>query len=133
MAVNVELRPAAVALPRDADDMAALVRHAARTGSRLALQSTGHHAHTLGGLERTILVAVGAVPEPANTPRTIAALSGVTTALSPWRTGADYLNFSAPPARPERFFDRTTVTRLREVARSYDPAGLFQPDLPVDD
>ena len=54
--VNIELRPAAVALPGDADDMAALVQQAALTGSRLALQSTGHHAHTLGGLERTILV-----------------------------------------------------------------------------
>jgi hypothetical protein len=128
--VNVKLRPAAVALPGDADDIAALVQHAARTGNRLALQSTGHHAHTLGGLEFAV-VAVGAAPEPASTARTIAALSGVTTALSPWRSGADYLNFSAPPARPQRFFDPTTVTRLSEVARSYDPDGLFQPDLPV--
>jgi hypothetical protein len=79
------------------------------------------------------IVAVGAVPEPASTARTIAALSSVTTALSPWRSGADYLNLSAPPARPERFFDPTTVTRLREVARSYAPAGLFQPSLPVAD
>lgn len=53
---NIEQRPAAIALPADADDMAAVVRRAARTGHRLALQSTGHHAHTLGGLERTILV-----------------------------------------------------------------------------
>ena len=44
----VDQRPAAVAIPHDADEVAAVVRAAAEAGLRIAPQSTGHNAGPLG-------------------------------------------------------------------------------------
>jgi FAD binding domain len=52
----VDQRPAAVALPADEDDVAAVVNYARRHGLRIAPQATGHNAGPLGSLEETILV-----------------------------------------------------------------------------
>jgi hypothetical protein len=53
----VDQRPAAVALPETADDIAEVVRFARANGLRVAGQSTGHNAHPLAaGLEQTVLV-----------------------------------------------------------------------------
>jgi FAD/FMN-containing dehydrogenase len=53
-----DLRPAAIALPRDAGDVAAAVRYAGAHGLRVAPQATGHNAGPLGSLEDTLLVDV---------------------------------------------------------------------------
>src|SRR3954452_5380063 len=52
----VDQRPAAVALPCDADEVAEVVRHAADRGLRVTAQSTGHNAGPLGDLSDTILI-----------------------------------------------------------------------------
>src|SRR3954451_15705863 len=52
----VEQRPAAVALPTDADEVAEVVRHAAERGLRVTAQGTGHNAGPLGDLSDTILI-----------------------------------------------------------------------------
>jgi FAD binding domain/Berberine and berberine like len=52
----VDQQPAAVALPRTADDVIAVVRFARSHGLRVAPQGTGHGAPALGSLERTILL-----------------------------------------------------------------------------
>src|SRR3954469_16819086 len=52
----VEQRPAAVALPTDADEVAEVVRHAAERGLRVTAQGTGHNARPLGDLSDTILI-----------------------------------------------------------------------------
>jgi FAD/FMN-containing dehydrogenase len=52
----VEQRPAAVALPTDADEVAEVVRHAAERGLRVTPQGTGHNAGPLGDLSDTILI-----------------------------------------------------------------------------
>src|SRR5437764_10446642 len=53
----VDQRPAAVALPETADDVAAIVRHARENGLRVAAQGTGHNAHPLAHeLDETVLV-----------------------------------------------------------------------------
>jgi len=54
--VAVDQRPAAVALPVDADDVAGIVRYARDNGLRVAAQGTGHNAAALGSLENTLLV-----------------------------------------------------------------------------
>ena len=54
--MNVDLRPRAVAFPDKAGEVTDLIHYARRSGARIAMQSTGHHADTLGGLDRTILV-----------------------------------------------------------------------------
>jgi FAD/FMN-containing dehydrogenase len=52
----VDQRPAAVLFPRDASDVAAAVRFARDAGLRVAVQSTGHMASSLGDLSGTALI-----------------------------------------------------------------------------
>ena len=56
--VAVDQRPAAVALPRTAAEVATVVRVAAEAGLRVAPQSTGHNAGPLAarGLDDVVLV-----------------------------------------------------------------------------
>jgi FAD/FMN-containing dehydrogenase len=53
-----DLRPAAVALPRDVNDVIAAVEYAGANGLRVAPQATGHNADALGSLEHVLLVDV---------------------------------------------------------------------------
>jgi FAD/FMN-containing dehydrogenase len=53
-----DLRPAAVALPRDVSDVIAAVGYARDEGLRVAPQATGHNAAPLRSLEDTLLVDV---------------------------------------------------------------------------
>jgi FAD/FMN-containing dehydrogenase len=59
----VSQRPAAVAVPRDASDVSAVVRAAAAAGLRVAPQSTGHNAGPLAaqGLEDVVIVRTSAM------------------------------------------------------------------------
>jgi FAD/FMN-containing dehydrogenase len=52
----VDQRPAAVALPRTAFELAAAVRWAAAAGMRVTVQGTGHNAAPLGSLADTLLI-----------------------------------------------------------------------------
>lgn len=54
----MDLRPAAVALPRDVDDVVAAVGYAGAHGLRVAPQATGHNADALGALDEVLLVDV---------------------------------------------------------------------------
>ena len=56
--VEVDQRPAAVALPRTADEVASLVRAAAASGLKIAPQSTGHNPRPLAahGLDDVVIV-----------------------------------------------------------------------------
>jgi FAD/FMN-containing dehydrogenase len=56
--LTVDLRPAAVAFPRDEGDVIAIVDYAREHGLRIAPQSTGHNAGPLGALDDTLLVNV---------------------------------------------------------------------------
>jgi hypothetical protein len=64
---NVAVRqlPAAVAVPRDAADVSAVVRAAAAAGLRVAPQSTGHNAGPLAahGLEDVVIVRTSSLTE----------------------------------------------------------------------
>jgi FAD/FMN-containing dehydrogenase len=55
-ALAVDLRPAAVAYPEGADEVAALVRAAAAAGLRVAPLGTGHNAHPLSDLSHSVLI-----------------------------------------------------------------------------
>ena len=61
--LTTDLRPAAIALPRDVDDVVAAVGHARAEGLRVAPQATGHNAAALGSLEDTLLVDVRELQE----------------------------------------------------------------------
>jgi hypothetical protein len=58
-----DLTPAAVALPRDQDDVIAAVDYARGSGLRVAPQATGHNADAHGSLEDTLLVDVRELQE----------------------------------------------------------------------
>jgi len=57
----VDQRPAAVAVPMSAADVAEVIRFASEHGLRVAAQGTGHHAYRLGDLGDTILVHTSAL------------------------------------------------------------------------
>jgi FAD/FMN-containing dehydrogenase len=54
--LGLDQRPAAVAYPADAREVAALIRCARAAGLRVAPQSTGHNAGPLGSLQDTLLL-----------------------------------------------------------------------------
>lgn len=57
----VDQRPAAVAIPADAEQAAQVVRVAAAAGLRVAPQSTGHNAGPLGRLDDVVIVRTSAM------------------------------------------------------------------------
>src|SRR4051794_9908748 len=63
--VAVRQRPAAVAVPRDAADVSAVVRAAAAAGLRVAPQSTGHNAGPLAahGLDDVVIVRTSSLTD----------------------------------------------------------------------
>ena len=65
---TVEIRPAAVAYPRDADEVVAAVRHARRHGLRVAPTATGHNVAAYGTLDDALLVDVRNLQEVAIDP-----------------------------------------------------------------
>jgi FAD/FMN-containing dehydrogenase len=58
-----DVRPAAVALPRDVSDVVAAVGYAGASGLRVAPQAGAHNAAPLGSLEDTLLVDVRELQE----------------------------------------------------------------------
>jgi FAD/FMN-containing dehydrogenase len=54
--LTVDQRPAAVAVPRSAEEVASVVREASRSGLRVSAQGTGHSAGAYGSLADTILI-----------------------------------------------------------------------------
>jgi UDP-N-acetylenolpyruvoylglucosamine reductase len=59
----VDQRPAAIAIPADADDVAEVVRFAREHGLKVAPQRTGHNAGPLGSLADTLLVKTTALQD----------------------------------------------------------------------
>src|SRR4051812_27797922 len=59
----VELRPAGVALPRNADEVAQAVGYARERGLRVAPQATGHNVGAYGELADALLVDVRALQD----------------------------------------------------------------------
>jgi FAD/FMN-containing dehydrogenase len=57
----VDQRPAAVAMPETAQDVAAAVRFARERGLRVAGQGTGHNAAPMGPLADTVLIKTHAM------------------------------------------------------------------------
>jgi FAD binding domain len=61
--LTMDVRPAAVALPRDVSDVVAAVRYARANGLRVAPQAGGHNPGPLGSLDDTLLVDVRELQE----------------------------------------------------------------------
>src|SRR4051794_11310693 len=61
--LDTDLRPTAIALPRDERDVVAAVDYARANDLRVAPQATGHNAAPLGDLESTLLIDVRELQE----------------------------------------------------------------------
>jgi FAD/FMN-containing dehydrogenase len=61
--VAIDQRPAAVALPTSARDVAEIVRHSRAAGLRVAVQGTGHNPGPLGDLSDAILLRTSALDQ----------------------------------------------------------------------
>jgi FAD/FMN-containing dehydrogenase len=59
--LTVDQHPAAVAMPRTAEELAAAVTQAAAAGLQVAVQGTGHGAAALGSLDAAVLVKTSAM------------------------------------------------------------------------
>jgi FAD/FMN-containing dehydrogenase len=59
--LTLDQRPALIAEPTDADQVAAVVRFAAAQGYRVAPQATGHNGAPLGSLEESVLLKTRAM------------------------------------------------------------------------
>jgi FAD/FMN-containing dehydrogenase len=59
--LTLDQRPALIAEPTDADQVAAVVRFAAAQGYRVAPQATGHNGAPLGSLEESVLLKTSAM------------------------------------------------------------------------
>ena len=101
--VAVDQRPAAVALPRSADEVAAVVRAAAASGLRVAPQSTGHGAGPLDGadLSDVVLLRMSAftgvtVDGEARTARVVGGTQWREVALAAAEHGLACMHGSAP-------------------------------------
>jgi hypothetical protein len=69
----VDQRPAAVARPRSAEEVIAIIACARRQGLRVAAQGTGHNAAPLSPLDGTVLVRTDAMRQVAIDPATMTA------------------------------------------------------------
>ena len=74
--LSVDQRPAAVALPRTPEEVAAVIRAAAAAGLRVAPQSTGHNAGPLGPLDDVLLLRTTAMTDVKVLPGTATARVG---------------------------------------------------------
>jgi FAD/FMN-containing dehydrogenase len=54
-------------------------------------------------------------------------------ALGSWDSGRRYLNFAESRVDPRSIFPVETYDRLRRAKASYDPAGIFRANHPIDD
>ena len=61
--LTLDFRPAAIALPRDVDDVVTAIAYARANGLRVAPQATGHNAGPLGSLDDTLVVDVRELQE----------------------------------------------------------------------
>jgi FAD/FMN-containing dehydrogenase len=61
--VNVEQRPAAIALVRSVEDVSAVVASAARIGLKITAQASGHGASAVGSLAETVLLRTAGLNE----------------------------------------------------------------------
>ncbi|WP_338072820.1 FAD-binding oxidoreductase [Aeromicrobium phoceense] len=89
----VDQRPAAVAVPRDADDVARIVRAAHAAGLRVAPQSTGHNAGPLvaGGLDDVVIVRTSELNDVSVDPeRRIVRVGGGTVWLPAVKAAAEH-------------------------------------------
>jgi FAD/FMN-containing dehydrogenase len=99
-------------------------------GGALDRTHSGDGAATLAGSSYAVF-AVGMAPTPELREKTEHDVQRVVSALAPWDSGRDYLNFRDTRSTGERLFSAERFARLREIKRRVDPANLIRSNHPV--
>ncbi|WP_051265929.1 FAD-binding oxidoreductase [Nakamurella lactea] len=81
---------------------------------------------------RYLAFAVGITPVPPAKEAVERDLRALTSALAPWTNARSYANFDESAGGPDRFHTAEVLQRLRAVVRHVDPAGVIQPNHPLD-
>ena len=93
-------------------------------GGALARRTPGNGARAkLDG--DYLMIAVGGVFSSAQHDEVVAQAEAVAGALSPWDSGARYLNFEEGAVDARLFYDDDTWRALRALRTHWDPSGLF--------
>jgi FAD/FMN-containing dehydrogenase len=93
-------------------------------GGALGRSAPGHGA--LGALSGSFATfGVGVVPDADSAAAVHERLAMLRDALEPYDVGWAFPNFAMHTGEPSRFFDETTLARLRRVRAEIDPDGLF--------
>jgi FAD/FMN-containing dehydrogenase len=93
-------------------------------GGALGRRTPGHGARAkLDG--DYLMFAVGGVFSPDEYGMVLGQAEAVSDALSPWDSGARYLNFEEGKVDARLFFDEDTWRALRALRTHWDPSGLF--------
>ena len=95
----VDQRPAAIALPESAHDVAVAVGFAREHGLRVAAQGTGHNAGPLGDLADTVLIKTHAMRKVMIDPAAMVATPGRAQLSFPVRRRGARRPGAARPAR----------------------------------
>jgi hypothetical protein len=103
------------------------IRH---LGGALRISDTDH-----GVLDRVdadyVLAAVGMPITPELGLAIEAHLDAVTSAVEPWNTGREYLNFAERPTTPDKLFGNVDAERLAAIAAAYDPHARMVANHPM--
>ena len=107
--------------------VSAEIRH---LGGALARPQAGQGS--LGTLDCQFMTfGVGALAFEGAGPVHHRALERIATALAPYDTGRQYLNFTEASTDPARFYRPDVFHRLRAVKAAYDPDDLFRANHPI--
>jgi FAD/FMN-containing dehydrogenase len=107
--------------------VSAEIRH---VGGALA-RSAAHHG-ALDTLDASFLTfAVGMVLDEESYRASRERLAVVRSALAPYDTGRQYLNFTEAETDPARFFAPGAYLRLRQVKARVDPENVFRSNHPI--
>ena len=125
----------------DAETAEALLARTGR-GSGVALLSVRHLGGAMTSAQPPLgagtrvdapyaAIAMGMALDPAQAARTRQALSDLQAGLAPWAVPTGVLTFLPEGAPLSAIVDAATVTRLQEIKRAVDPAGVFSSNHPV--
>jgi hypothetical protein len=107
--------------------VSAEIRH---LGGALSRPQAGQGS--LGTLDCEFMTfGVGVLAGPDMVPAHHQTLERIATALAPYDTGREYLNFAEGSTDPARFYRPDVFHRLRAVKAAYDPENLFRANHPI--
>jgi len=109
------------------DILTAEIRH---VGGAIARPDASHGAAHIDAEYISFAASMAASPDMAE--KAARDLASLDEALAPYQSARKYLNFSEVASKPDEFFEKSTLDRLRAVKAQVDPEGIFRSNQPID-